>query len=292
MKNENIRSLLGIFLIVIIGVGVALAGSQGGFRVGSIPLFALGVGLAFFIQWMVFIHAYLNQTEKFFDLTGSLTYITVTILALLLSPVKDARAILLVGLVLVWAARLGSFLFLRIKAAGEDRRFRELKTSFSRFLLTWTLQGLWVTFSLAAALAVITSQNRVDFGIFGVIGLLVWMVGFGLESIADSQKSKFRADPANAGKFINTGLWAWSRHPNYFGEIVLWLGVAIIALPVLSGWQWVTMISPIFVFLLLTRISGVPMLEKRADEKWGGEPDYEAYKTKTSVLVPLPPKGE
>ena len=292
MKNENIRSLLGILLIVIIGAGVALAGSQNGFRMGDVPIYALGVGLAFVIQWLVFIHAYLNQTEKFFDLTGSLTYITVTILALLLSPVKDARSMLLAGLVLVWATRLGLFLFQRIKAAGEDRRFRELKTSFSRFLLTWTLQGLWVTFSLAAALAAITSLKRVEFGLFGVIGLLVWLVGFGLESIADSQKSKFRADSANEGKFIQTGLWSWSRHPNYFGEIVLWIGVAIIALPVLSGWQWVTMISPVFVFFLLTRISGVPMLEKRADEKWGGQEDYEAYKVNTSIMIPLPPKGD
>ncbi len=292
MKNENIRSLLGILLIVIIGAGVALAGSQNGFRMGDVPIYALGVGLAFVIQWLVFIHAYLNQTEKFFDLTGSLTYITVTILALLLSPVKDARSMLLAGLVLVWAARLGSFLFQRIKAAGEDRRFRELKTSFSRFLLTWTLQGLWVTFSLAAALAAITSLKRVEFGLFGVIGLLIWLVGFGLESIADSQKSKFKADSANEGKFIQTGLWSWSRHPNYFGEIVLWIGVAIIALPVLSGWQWVTMISPVFVFFLLTRISGVPMLEKRADEKWGGQEDYEAYKVNTSILIPIPPKGD
>ena len=292
MKNENIRSLLGILLIVIIGAGVALAGSQNGFRMGDVPIYALGVGLAFVIQWLVFIHAYLNQTEKFFDLTGSLTYITVTILALLLSPVKDARSMLLTGLVLVWAARLGLFLFQRIKTAGEDRRFRELKTSFSRFLLTWTLQGLWVTFSLAAALAAITSLKRVEFGLFGVIGLLVWLVGFGLESIADSQKSKFKADSANEGKFIQTGLWSWSRHPNYFGEIVLWIGVAIIALPVLSGWQWVTMISPVFVFFLLTRISGVPMLEKRADEKWGGQEDYEAYKVNTSIMIPLPPKGD
>jgi len=292
MKKENIRSLLGILLIVIIGAGVALAGSQYGFRVGKVPIYALGVGLAFVIQWLVFIHAYLNQTEKFFDLTGSLTYITVTTIALLLSPVKDARSMLLAGLVLVWAARLGSFLFQRIKAAGEDRRFRELKTSFSRFLLTWTLQGLWVTFSLAAALAVITSLKRVEFGIFGVIGLLFWLVGFGFESIADSQKSKFKADPANEGKFIQTGLWSWSRHPNYFGEIVLWIGVAIIALPVLTGWQWVTMISPVFVFFLLTRISGVPMLEKRADEKWGGQEDYEAYKANTSILIPLPPEGD
>ena len=113
-------------------------------------------------------------------------------------------------------------------------------------------------------------------------------LGFAFEAVADSQKSRFRADPANKGRFIHTGLWAWSRHPNYFGEIVLWIGVAIIALPVLRGWQWVTLISPVFVTLLLTRVSGVPMLEKRADEKWGGQEDYEAYKERTPVLVPRP----
>jgi steroid 5-alpha reductase family enzyme len=292
MKNETLRSLLGVLLIMVIGAGVAFAGSQGGFQVGEVPIFALVGGIAFVIQWLVFIHAYLNQTEMYFDLTGSLTYISVALLALLLSPVKDVRSITLVGLVIIWAARLGSFLYQRIKAAGEDRRFRERKTSFARFLLTWTLQGLWVTFSIAAALAVITSQKRVEIGIFFVIGLLVWLAGFIIETIADSQKRAFKADPAQKGKFIQTGLWSWSRHPNYFGEIVLWAGIAIIAIPVLSGWQWVTMISPIFIYFLLTRISGVPMLEKQADERWGGQPDYEDYKNRTSVLVPLPPKGK
>jgi steroid 5-alpha reductase family enzyme len=121
-----------------------------------------------------------------------------------------------------------------------------------------------------------------------LIGGLVWLFGFSMEVIADLQKSRFRADPANKGKFINTGLWAWSRHPNYFGEITLWVGVAIIALPILRGWQWLTLISPVFVFVLITRVSGLPMLEKRADEKWGGQEDYEAYKKRTPVLVPWP----
>jgi len=179
---------------------------------------------------------------------------------------------------------------MRIHTAGEDRRFREIKPSFARFLLTWTLQGLWVSFSVAAGLAVITSTVRVGLDAFAIVGFMVWLIGFAIEVIADRQKSAFNANPANKGKFIHTGLWAWSRHPNYFGEIVLWIGVAIIALPVLRGWQWATLISPIFIILLLTRISGVPLLEKRADEKWGGQPDYEAYKAGTSVLVPMPPK--
>jgi steroid 5-alpha reductase family enzyme len=213
----------------------------------------------------------------------------VVVLAVVLSPVVDGRSLLLLGMVVVWALRLGTFLYRRVHAAGEDRRFREIKKSFARFLLTWTLQGIWVSFSLAAALAAITSQTRLELGVFALVGFLVWAFGFGFEIVSDYQKSKFKADPQNAGKFINTGLWSWSRHPNYFGEIVLWVGVAIVALPILQGWQWLTMISPIFITLLLTRVSGIPMLEKRADEKWGGQADYEAYKASTSVLIPRPP---
>lgn len=290
MENSNGQMYISILIVVLIGAGLALAGSQNGAVVGGIPLYALGVAIAFAINWIAFIPAFINRTEKFYDLTGSITYITVVVIALLLSPVRDARTWLLAGMVIIWAVRLGSFLFLRIKAAGEDRRFREIKQSFPRFLRAWTLQALWVSFSLAAAMAVITSTKRVEFGFFAILGLLVWVFGFGIEVIADRQKSQFNADPANKGKFISTGLWSWSRHPNYFGEIVLWIGVMIIALPVLQGWQWVALISPVFITLLLTRISGVPMLEQRADEKWGGQEDYETYKANTSVLIPIPPK--
>jgi len=192
-------------------------------------------------------------------------------------------------MVVIWAVRLGSYLFLRIRKAGADKRFDDIKPSFPRFLNTWTLQALWVTLTLAAALAAITSTQRVALGTVTAIGLVVWVVGIGLEAAADAQKSRFRADPANKGRFIHSGLWSWSRHPNYFGEILLWVGVAVVALPVLRGWQWVTLISPVFVALLLLRVSGVPMLEKAADEKWGGQADYEAYKARTPVLVPRPP---
>jgi steroid 5-alpha reductase family enzyme len=293
MKTDG-NALLALPVVILVGLGIAWAGSQGGATAFGIPIFALSVGLAFAIQWLAFVPAYLLQNESFFDLTGSLTYISVTAIAVLLSPVVDGRSILLLALVVVWAARLGSFLFRRIRRAGKDTRFDEIKPSFFRFLNTWTLQGLWVTFTLAAALAAITTTTRKELDLFAAIGFLVWVFGFAFEVTADTQKSRFRADPSNKGKFIHTGLWAWSRHPNYFGEIVLWVGVAIIALPVLRGWQWVTLISPVFVALLISRISGVPILEKQADERWGGQEDYEAYKERTPVLIPRPrfsPRG-
>jgi steroid 5-alpha reductase family enzyme len=289
MKKTDRNALIALLIVILIGLGVAFAGSQGGASVFGIPIFAFSVGLVFLIQWLAFIAAYLLQTEKFYDLTGSITYISVTILAVLFSPVVDGRSILLLVLVVIWAGRLGTFLFRRIQKAGKDARFDEIKPSFIRFLNTWTLQGLWVTFTSAAALAAITTTTRKELGLFALVGFLVWVFGFSIEATADAQKNRFRADPENKGKFIHTGLWAWSRHPNYFGEIVLWIGVAVIALPVLRGWQWVTLISPVFVTLLITRISGVPMLEKRADEKWGGQEDYEAYKERTPVLIPQPP---
>jgi len=291
MDKSEQRSLIALPIILLFAAGIAWAGSQGGYTIVGIPIFALSIALAFVIQWVAFIPAFIKQTEKFYDLVGSITYLSLTWIAVLLSPVTDARAWLLVGIVSIWAFRLGTFLFRRVRAAGEDRRFREVKPSFVRFLIYWTVQGLWVSLTLAAALAAITSMTRRDLGIFALVGLLLWLLGFGIELIADRQKSKFRSDLQNANKFINTGLWSWSRHPNYFGEILLWIGVTIIAIPVLSGWQWLTLISPIFVAILLTRVSGIPILEAHADKKWGGQAEYEDYKAKTSVLIPRPPSA-
>jgi len=284
-------SKLGITAVVLLlGAGVAWAGSQGTATVGDLPVFALIVAIAFLIQIVVFVPSFLRQTEHFYDLTGSLTYILMTVLAVTLARPLDTRSALLAGLVMVWAGRLGTFLFRRVRRSGKDNRFDELKPSFVRFLNVWIIQGLWITLTAGAAWAAITSAERAPIDTLTVVGIIVWALGFGIEVIADLQKSRFRAVPENKGRFIHTGLWSWSRHPNYFGEITLWLGVALIALPALSGWQLVTLISPVFVFLLITRVSGVPLLEKHADETWGGQADYGAYKARTSVLVPLPPK--
>ena len=287
MKREELKSLIGVIITVLIGGGLAWAGSSNSVLLGSIPLFALGIGYAFLIQWLAFIPAYIFQTEKFYDLTGSITYISLVSLSLVLSGNFTFRAVLIAALVLIWAGRLGSFLFRRVISSGKDDRFDEIKPSFLRFLLTWTLQGLWISFTVAAALAGITSLKEVA-AIDGllIVGLLIWVFGFVFEVVSDSQKNNFRKDPVNKGKFIKTGLWSISRHPNYFGEITLWLGIAIMAIPSLTGWQWVVMISPVFVALLITKISGVPLLEKKADARWGGQTEYEAYKAATPVLLP------
>ncbi len=283
-------SVVAIVAATLAGAALALAGSQGGQTVAGIPVFAIAVGLAFAIQWIAFVPAYRYQTERYFDLTGSLSFIAVAAVAVALSAVRDERSLLLLALIAIWGLRLGSFLFRRMLQTGKDDRFDVLKPSPLRFLAVWTIQALWVSLTSAAALAAITTNAREPLGAFAMVGAAVWVVGLAIEVVADQQKRRFRADPANRDRFIARGLWAWSRHPNYFGEIVLWAGVALIAVPVLSGWQWLTLVSPLFVWLLLTRLSGVPMLERKADDHWGGRPDYEAYKARTPVLVPRPPR--
>ena len=289
MKNQALESLLAILAALLMAAVVAWAGSQHGVQIAGLPVFALAAIVAFMIQWVVFVPSYRAQTERWYDLTGSLTYLTVAIGALILVGRFDPRSLIIVVLVTVWAARLGSFLYRRVKKAGSDSRFDDIKPSLLRFLMTWTLQGLWVFLTLAAALAAMTASMATPFGWLGWLGMLVWAIGFGIEAAADAQKQTFRQDPANKDRFIQSRLWAWSRHPNYFGEITLWTGVALIALPALSGWQYLTLISPVFVYLLLTRVSGIPMAESRADERWGDDPAYRDYKAHTPVLFPRPP---
>lgn len=284
-------SVIGIVASVLVGAGVALAGSSGSVEAGGVAVFGIAAVLAYVINWVVFVPSFLARTEAYFDLTGSITYISVTLVALLASDDVDTRALIVAGCVLVWALRLGSFLFRRVRRDGGDGRFDWIKTDFLRFLMTWTLQGLWVLLTLATALAVITAEQREDVDVFLVVGIVVWLIGFAVEVAADRQKSAFRADSTNHGRFITSGLWAWSRHPNYFGEITLWTGIAITALPVLSGWRWLMLVSPVFVVLLLTRISGIPMLERRAEKRWGDDPEFRAYTDATPALILRPPRA-
>ena len=286
--SENNIWISGIVASVLFGFLLAWAGSDGSSQVYGLPLFSISVIFAFLIQWIFFVPSFLFQTEKYFDLTGSLTYISIIIFALIMSNDLDLRKLAIGLLVFLWACRLGVFLFSRIRLAGEDSRFKVIKTNSLQFLMTWSLQGLWICVTSGPALAAITSDKQLPLDLFFFAGSILWLVGFFVEVLADHQKSQFNREPANSGKFVRTGLWAWSRHPNYFGEIMLWAGLAIVAMPVLEGWQHLTLISPIFVFLLLTRISGINLLERQADSRWGDDPDYQDYKASTNALVIWP----
>lgn len=291
MSQKIIKGVIAFLVVLLIGLGVIYAGGRGGLQHNGVSIFMICGLWVFVINWIAFLPAFKFQTEKFYDLVGAFTNSTVILIAAALSQPLSIRSLIVTILVMVWALRLGTFLFKRISKDGKDKRFDAIKPSFLRFLNLWNIQALWVILTTAAAVGIVTSGINKPLGVFAFVGLALWVIGFGVEVIADGQKKAFKDDPANQGKFINVGLWRWSRHPNYFGEIILWLGVAIIALPVLQGWQHVVLISPVFVYLLLTRVSGVPMLEASSDKKWGGQADYDSYKANTPVLMMRPPKA-
>ena len=274
-------NLLISIIVFFVGTGIAyLTGSY---------IVLNAVILAFLIQWVAYIPAYTFQTEKFYDLTGTLTYLTVVWFTYMLSNSAGELKIgnlILALLISIWAVRLGSFLFLRIHKAGEDKRFRTIKPSASQFFMTWTLQGFWVSICSMCALTAISSEVGVIINIFFYIGFALFLIGFSIEIVADNQKNTFRSLEENKDKFITSGLWAKSRHPNYFGEIMLWTAIALIALPSLGGAQYLTLISPIFTYILLVHISGVRMLEDMGNKKWGHLQEYRDYKDKTPRIIP------
>ena len=245
--------------------------------------------LAFLIQWVAYIPAYVFQTEKFYDLTGSLTYITAISFALYstnTSPNLDLGSLIIGAAIIIWAVRLGSFLFIRIHKDKKDGRFDSIKTSFSQFFMTWTLQGMWVFICSSAALVAIANPTGVVINIVFFIGLALFLLGLAVEVIADNQKTKFRSIPENKDQFINEGLWARSRHPNYFGEITLWTGITVMGISTFEGMNYLAIFSPIFSYLLLVYVSGVRMLEFRGQRKWGHLDEYNAYKKNTPKLIP------
>jgi len=240
--------------------------------------------LIFCIQWVSFIPAFIFQTEKFYDLTGSITYLTAIFYTLYVTGSNNLSDLIIVACVAVWAIRLGSFLFIRIHKAGEDRRFRTIKPNFTRFLMTWTLQGMWVSMCLLCVLTALSSYSGVIMNSIFFIGLIVFILGLSIEIIADYQKTVFRRNIENKDKFITTGLWSLSRHPNYFGEILLWTGIAVMSISSLQGLQYITLISPIFVYILLVYISGIRMLEDQAKKKWGHLDSFKEYLKNTPRL--------
>ena len=276
----HLKNLLNIAVVFSLSMALGFATNN--------QIVINGIVLVFIIHWLLYIPANIFKTEKFYDLTGSLSYISV-ISCILYSKVQDFESgigeVVISLAIIIWSARLGTFLFLRIKKAGEDKRFREFKKSWSKFLVAWTTSGMWVTICSACAMTAIASENIIELNTIFFIGLFMFVFGFSLEIIADYQKTKFRSISANKDKFISSGLWSKSRHPNYVGEIILWLGISVMSFSNLEGLQYITLISPIFTYWLLVYISGVSILEKSGQEKWGHLKEYQDYIKKTPKLI-------
>lgn len=283
------KYLFIVLIIFFVTFIYAFSISFNSFEAGQFSLISELVIIIFAVQWLAFLPAFFLKTEKFYDLTGSLTYISIFIYSLIATDsfqsVKIGNLIIATA-VLLWSFRLGLFLFVRIIRAGQDKRFDLIKVSFAQFLMTWTLQGMWVFICSSAALVAISSTSGAVVNYMFVIGLAVFFIGWLVEVVADNQKSAFRTIKKNQDRFINQGLWARSRHPNYFGEITLWLGIAIMSVPSFSGMNYLALFSPVFTYLLLNYVSGIRLLEARGFEKWGHLEDYQFYLNNTPKLIP------
>ena len=276
MKNSLLNYIIS-FVAVLISVSLGI--------LTGIDEVRNGIILSFIIHWLLFIPAYVFKTEKFYDLTGTISYISIVLYVLLSSTdgIINFGNMIVSSLIIMWTIRLGTFLFTRIKKAGEDKRFREIKKSFSWFFMAFTISGMWVSICTICALTGIS--NGIELTGVTYIGVIIFIIGFALEIISDNQKTNFRKIESNKDKFITTGLWKYSRHPNYLGEIVLWTGVAIISYSSLEVYQMFTLVSPMFTYLLLVKVSGINLLEKSGEKKWGHLDSYKSYKKNTPRLI-------
>jgi len=286
----NIKDLVAIILCILTAYFVANAATVDGAVLYGVPAILLCAAVSFIVHWIVAIPSLITSSEKYFDFTGmiaTLLLVATSIFALLGQGEQvSIRSTTVAIFVSIWTLRLGIFLYIRIVKSGEDKRFREIKKSLPKFLMTWTLSALWVFLTTVNAVTIIILNQHSNLDLFFITGFFLWVLGFAFEAVADKQKKNFSEIPENKDKFITLGLWSISRHPNYFGEILLWTGIAIISLPLLSGWQFLTLVSPVFVYLLLTKISGLPFLEEKAEKKWGNDKKYLEYKNNTPILIP------
>ena len=282
--GRQIKNIIAItFFLICIGL-INFAGQNIEIELIGINAFTFILIVAVLLQVIFFIPSFLLKTEKYYDLIGSLTYITTVSLAYFSVENKTMIDSIIYFYIIVWASRLGIYLFRRVRNDGKDVRFDKAKKHFFWFLQYWIGQALWVALTACAAIIAILSPEDDTLPVLAMFGMALWLSGFTIESIADYQKRAFRKENNPREAFIHSGLWARSRHPNYFGEITLWIGISVIALNTLTGIEYITLISPVFVYILLTRMSGINLLERIADERYGHLEDYIEYKENTPVL--------
>lgn len=291
------KHIIGCLISGSIATAYALAVGHNSRLFHGVPIIYPLVILIHLIQVLAFIPSNIFKTEKYYDATGSLAFIISILICVGTADGLTDKQLVAAGLVLVWTFRLGGFLFYRIVKTKHDSRFVQIKETSMRFFMAWFIQGLWVTITAGPVYVFLTEKfpttdDNNTFGAVEIAGLVLWVLGFIIESVSDFQKLVFTFDPQNKDRFISTGLWKYSRHPNYCGEIMLWFGVTFFVGRSLEGWQLITLISPIFVHQLLTKLSGVPLLEAKGNKKWKNDQAYIQYKQNTPIMFPWSPKGD
>lgn len=257
------------------------------------PYNILGTLVASFaIQGFFFIFAAAFKTDKLTDLSYSLSFAVLALTLVFVNRAFSPRQILAASFVVAWALRLGAYLLSRILKIKRDARFDDKRGDFLKFLGFWVLQAIVVWVVLLPVTVLLSLEETTGIGALSVAGAILWALGFAIEALSDAQKYSFRNKPENADRWIETGLWKYSRHPNYFGETLLWWGVFVFALPNLSGLLLLSIAGPVAITLLLLFVSGIPLLEKSAERKHGQDDAYRSYKRRTSIFIPLPPRRE
>jgi steroid 5-alpha reductase family enzyme len=251
-------------------------------------IFILTLILSFLIQFVFFIIANTYKTDKGTDLAYGTGIVVSVIAALYVSPGVQIIRILVVGLVVLWGIRLSLYLFIRIQRMGRDRRFDGIREHTRSFAAFWILQAIAVWIIPLPAVFIISSPVIAGHYDTAVLGIIITMIGLAIETLADWQKFSFKSAPENRHRFVTTGLWNYSRHPNYFGEMLFWWGIYLVSLPYMNGMSYVITVGPLFITFLLLFVSGIPPLERSHLEKYGDDPEYLDYIRKTSILIPLP----
>lgn len=254
-----------------------------------IALIAAAAVSVFLYMTLWFIVSLVTKRNDIADVAWGLGFIVVAFTTLAVNRGTSPQGVLIIALVTLWGVRLALYISGRNKGKGEDPRYRAWREAWGKrfylrsFLQVYMLQGFLLLVISVPVIYVIQSADR-PFGILHVIGAGVWLLGFLFEAVADYQLARFKKDPSHKGRIMRTGLWRYSRHPNYFGEIVLWWGIYLFALQIPGAW-W-TVIGPLTITILILFVSGIPLIEKRYE----GNPEFTAYARRTSAFVPLPPK--
>jgi steroid 5-alpha reductase family enzyme len=246
-----------------------------------------GAILLYMTGW--FIAAQIRGRNDIADVAWGLGFILVAVVSLYTSGVYSTRGLLVSLLVLIWGLRLALHIHSRNRGRGEDPRYRKWREEWGKwfvlrsFLQIFMLQGILLLL-VAVTIVFANTAPTGPLGWLDLFGLLVWLYGFGFEAIGDWQLLKFIRDPSNKGKLVTGGLWRYTRHPNYFGEVTLWWGIWLMTLSLPGG--WLTVVGPLTITFLILKVSGIPMLEKPYEDR----ADFQEYKRRTSAFFPLPPK--